>query len=206
MLQIHVVENASQREILVELDGEQTVGHLKDRLRELLGSGLDRMHLGFGGMALNDHQAVSSLNAATKSAPMFSWLYQAPTEQDEAAVAKTLVVELSYLLDGGCADAGWVCCSCCAMTAICGPFECVDRFFCFFAGCDLTDCNMVQCCCWRCYCSEETGPFTKLPKFTLYVTRVKEGIASAPSKKVVEDEGEEKEEKDMIERETRLLR
>ena len=152
MLQIRVVENASQRETLVELDGEQTVGHLKERLHELLGSGPDRMHLGFGGMALNDHQTVSSLNAATKAAPMFSWLYQAATVQDETVGAKPLVVELSYLLDGGCVDAGWVCCSCCAMTAICRPFECVDRCFCFFAGCDLTDCNMIQCFCWRCYC------------------------------------------------------
>src|SRR3989338_2735664 len=97
MLSIRVLERASGREILLDFDGGQTVGQLKERLRDLVGADPSRMRLTDGGSRLNNGTLLLSTVKTTNSA--------LPVAADEEIAPKQLLdFELTYILDGGCPE------------------------------------------------------------------------------------------------------
>ena len=114
MYQIHVVEKPTLRRFRIDLEGDQTVKDLKDRIQDILGVPPDQMVLGYKGTLLSESQTVDSLNSQSKTERFFDWVWQKAgiqleSEQEQFDSLILEDVEISYLLDGGCAEHGVVC-------------------------------------------------------------------------------------------------
>jgi hypothetical protein len=130
---------------------QTTIAEMKDELCRVTGAPVDYMKISFRGSLVNDLKTIGSVESDENS-PILNFVLPSLVTTPSKGISKEITFDLSYSLDGGCPSEGWICCDCCGMTAICRPCECIDRCFCFFVGCDVTDCNAIQCFCWRCYC------------------------------------------------------
>ena len=152
-----VWDTANQREIYVEADGESTVYDIKMKLMNVSGTPIEYLGLSVANKELEDETLLDNVSTEGKGAPPSWSSYMMGAPPVVKADNDVLRLDLTYVdVQGGCPDAGWVCCDCCGMAAVCRPFECISRCMCFFAGCDLGEWNSVQCFCWRCYCCMTT--------------------------------------------------
>ena len=156
-----VWDTANQREIYVEADAESTVYDMKVKLMNISGTPIEYLGLSTANERLEDKMMLSEITGKGKGAPpsWSSYIFGAapPVINNMTTKEEMVRLDLTYVdVQGGCPDAGWVCCECCGMAAVCRPCECISRCMCVFAGCDLGEWNSVQCFCWRCYCCMTT--------------------------------------------------
>ena len=145
---VTVSDIPNARKFVFDLDENASVKLVKDHICQLTGASPSYINLTRNGRAVTDKQLLHQLDNSSflSRLPLLSHAFS-----KQQSDKNDYNFSLDYSLDGGCVSEGFICCSCCGLTSVCRPFECIHRCLCFFMGCDISDCNAVQCFCWRCY-------------------------------------------------------